>query len=81
MIRPAPKKVVARRLKKLRIRHKLTQVQVAAIAKCQQPTVCSWEAGKFRPSFDALVRLSRFYKVPVEDLAYVGSSEKAAPAA
>ncbi|MBI4911535.1 MAG: helix-turn-helix transcriptional regulator [Acidobacteria bacterium] len=53
------------RLRWLRKRRGLTQVEVAEALGCEQAMISSWEVGRTRPSAVALVALSREYKVSV----------------
>ena len=52
-------------LKQLRIEKNLTQEEFAKKIGYGYATVRYWESGVKKPSFDALIALSKFFNVPV----------------
>lgn len=55
-----------RQLRIIREQNKLKQQQVADALGISRSTYCSYETGRRSPDLDTLVRLSRFYNLPVE---------------
>jgi len=59
---------VSKRLKELRLSHKLTQADVAEQIHVSRPTYTEYELGKKRPSLETLVKLADLYKTSVDYL-------------
>ncbi|QVK16881.1 helix-turn-helix transcriptional regulator [Mycoplasmatota bacterium] len=55
-------------LKELRIKHKLTQKDLADILVITPQTVSKWELGTSIPNLDMLLSLSKLYKVSVDEI-------------
>ena len=53
-------------LKELRVRHDITQGQLADLCQVTQATVSMWEKSQREPSLMALQHLARVFNVPVE---------------
>ncbi len=51
-------------IRQLRHERNLTQQQLADAIGFSESMVRKWESGKKKPSFDAIVALSKFFKVP-----------------
>ena len=54
-----------RRLKIIRCQNKLKQYQVAEALGISRSTYCSYETGRRSIDLDTLVRLSKFYNLPI----------------
>lgn len=52
-------------LKAWREKRKLSQAQLATRLGVSQPSLSSWERGKYRPSILAAARITRVTRVPV----------------
>lgn len=62
------KSKTAQRIKELRKMHHLTQAMLAELINVKTATVSKWEGGFQEPGKDALLKMSRFFNVPVEYL-------------
>lgn len=58
----------ADRLRLLRKKHSLTQVQFAQKLNVANGTVAMWETGKREPDFDTILRIADFFHVSVDYL-------------
>jgi len=56
------------RIRQLRRKHSLTQLQVANAIGVARPAVTQWEAGTTRPRLEFLVPLAELFDVTVDDL-------------
>jgi len=54
---------------------KLTQKELAKHLQIADSTLSYWEIGKYEPDSEALLKLSRFFKVPI-DYILIGDFEK-----
>lgn len=54
----------------------LTQQQLADLVGCSRQTINSIEKGKFNPSIELVLKLSRELKVPVEEIFALVDEEK-----
>jgi len=63
------------RLKELRKEKGVRQVDVAKEMNVSQNTLSYWEQGKFRPTQDKLIELSKYYDVTIDYL--IGNSDNA----
>lgn len=61
------------RLKELRKRENITQVQFAKIFDISPGTIAMWETGKREPDIDTLIRIADYFNVSVDYL--LGKSE------
>ncbi len=57
---------ISRQLKNIRLQNKLTQQQLADALKITASAYCSYEIGRRTPDVDTIVKLSAFYKLPVD---------------
>ena len=57
----------AKQLKIIRCANKLKQYQVADALGISRSTYCSYETGRRNVEIETLSRLSRFYKLPIEN--------------
>ncbi|MGQ7344242.1 helix-turn-helix domain-containing protein [Streptococcus suis] len=57
------------RLKSLRLKAKLTQIEVAEKIGVSQPQYARWEAGKRKPSSETLQKFADFFGVSMDYLA------------
>ena len=55
-----------KRLRWLRQQQKLTQTQVAEATSITRGNICNYELDKFIPTGENLIRLSTFFKVPID---------------
>lgn len=55
-------------LKQLRESQKLSQINVGSELHVDRSTVSKWESGENRPPYEALIPLSRLYRVSIERL-------------
>lgn len=56
------------RLKELRTQKKLTQLQMAEILATSKSNISKYEAGSVEPNLETLVKISRYFDVPVDYL-------------
>lgn len=56
------------RLRELRKEKGLTQVQLAELMGCSQPTVCGWETGASMPMAVQLPKLAALFGCTIDDL-------------
>ncbi|MCL2628738.1 MAG: helix-turn-helix domain-containing protein [Oscillospiraceae bacterium] len=63
------------RIRELRKHMKLTQKELAKHLQIADSTLSYWEIGKYEPDSEALLKLSRFFKVPI-DYILIGDFEK-----
>ncbi len=56
----------AERLKELRLENNLTQEQLGIKVALTHTAISYWEAGKRMPSIEAVVILSKFFKVSLD---------------
>jgi transcriptional regulator with XRE-family HTH domain len=68
---------VGDRLKRLRVRRRMTLTGVAAMTGISKSTMSRLETGQRRPTLELLLALSRVYRVPLGDL--VGAPEEGDP--
>lgn len=59
---------MARKLKELRETQNLSQANVAWDLHVDRTTIAKWESGVNRPPLEALIPLSRLYRVSIERL-------------
>ncbi len=55
-------------LKKLRLQHKLLQSELADKLKTTQRKISYWESGKIEPDMKALVSISAYFRISIDDL-------------
>ena len=70
--------MLEQRLKELRKRENITQVQFAKIFDISAGTIAMWETGKREPSIDMLVKIANYFDVSVDYL--LGKTNKKTPA-
>lgn len=58
----------ARRLRKIRIKRKFTQQEVADFLNVSRSTYTYYETGKTEPSLENILKLSKLYKVSTDFL-------------
>ena len=56
------------RLREFRIRHRMTQADVAEELRTSRPLVASWEGGRVTPNTQSLMKLANLLECPVDDL-------------
>ncbi|MFX0132151.1 MAG: helix-turn-helix domain-containing protein [Candidatus Hodarchaeota archaeon] len=61
-------KIVGKNLKKLRVKKKLTQKEVAIALSTNQSRISEYEQGKYLKRIVFLKRLAKFYNVKVQSL-------------
>ena len=54
------------RIRELRKQMKMTQKELAKHLQIADSTLSYWETGKYEPDKEALMKLSRFFKVPID---------------
>ena len=54
------------RIRELRKQMNMTQKELANHLQIADSTLSYWEMGKYEPDNDALMKLSRFFKVPID---------------
>ena len=52
-------------IKKIRIKRKITQVDLAKVINVKQETISAYESGKAQPSCDALIKIADYLTLPV----------------
>lgn len=65
--------MLKQRLKELRKRENITQVQFANIFDISAGTIAMWETGKREPDIDTLIKIADYFNVSVDFL--LGKSE------
>ena len=63
------------KLKRLRKEQNLSQEDVAFFTGVARSTIAHYELGKRAPDFDAVVKLSQFFKVPLDYFATSGEDQ------
>ena len=58
----------AEKFKELRLEKKLSQEDISAIFQCKQSCISKWERGATEPSFDELIKISKFFKASTDYL-------------
>lgn len=53
-------------LKELRQEKKISQQKLAQIIGTNNSSVCDWECGRSEPSFDALVKICKYFDVSAD---------------
>jgi transcriptional regulator with XRE-family HTH domain len=61
------------RLKELRAEKGLTQAELASVLSLNQTAVGKYERGQLEPTFETLMKLSRFFEVSIDYL--IGNSD------
>lgn len=56
------------RLREFRIRHRMTQADVAEELRTSRPLVASWESGRVTPNTQSMVKLANLLGCPLGDL-------------
>lgn len=56
------------RMKELRARHGLTQEELADKLEVTRQTIIAIEAGRYNPSLELAFRISRAFRLPIEDI-------------
>ncbi len=64
----------AQRLKELRVKSGLTQMQFAEIFKISSGTIAMWETGKRAPDKDTIVKIANYFHVSTDYL--LGNEQK-----
>lgn len=64
----ANNKILAERLKELRIQNNLTQAKLAEFLNISQPAYAYYETGKKEPKIDTLEKLATLYKTSIDYL-------------
>ncbi len=60
--------MIGEKIKKLRIEHNLTQIELAEKIESQQPQVNRWESGKKFPSLPMLIKISKLFNISLDTL-------------
>jgi len=66
------------RVRRFRVRSKLTQKDLADAVEVTRQTIIAVEKGRYDPSLRLALRLARFFGVPVEDLFLYSTRELSA---
>lgn len=56
------------RLEKIRTEKGITQEELASILEVSRQTISSLENGRYNPSIILAFKLSRFFKLPIEEI-------------
>ncbi|MGO3018523.1 MAG: helix-turn-helix transcriptional regulator [Anaerococcus sp.] len=56
------------RLEKIRIEKGITQEELASVLEVSRQTISSLENGRYNPSIILAFKLSRFFKLPIEEI-------------
>ena len=54
-----------------RLKMKMTQSELGKLCGVSMQTVCDWEKGRHKPSFDTLMILCDLLKIPHEELKWL----------
>lgn len=65
------------RIKELRLRKELKQVELAEIIGMSQSSLSGYESGKIEPDQETLIRLSEFFDVSIDYLLGISELKKA----
>lgn len=60
--------IFSKNLRKLRKKNKLTQKELANYLNISQSTIAMYESGKREPDSNTLIKISKFFSVPIDDL-------------
>lgn len=55
-------------LKLLRTKNKLTQAELGKILNLSRSTISNYEAGKMQPSIEAIIEISKYFKITIDSL-------------
>ncbi|MEI6287530.1 MAG: helix-turn-helix transcriptional regulator [Bacillota bacterium] len=55
-------------LKKFRVQHAMTQVELSEILGVTQESISGWERNRFTPDYANLLRLARLYHTSIDSL-------------
>lgn len=55
-------------LEKVRKRKGINQGELARMVGCSQASICKFESGEMKPSFDTLVKLAQVLECSLDDL-------------
>ncbi|MEX2803824.1 helix-turn-helix transcriptional regulator [Streptococcus sp. H31] len=58
----------SQKLKELRLEANLSQKQIAYELGVSQQSYARWETGKHEPTLNTLKKVSKFFKIPIEEL-------------
>ena len=61
-------KTIGQRIRYLRMRHGITQKELAKALYVSEPTVSGWERGRTEPSIDFIVRLTALFQTSLNYL-------------
>lgn len=64
------------RLEELRIKHGLTQQELADRVEVSRQTIISLESGRYNPSILLAFRLARFFNLRIEDIFLYSDEEE-----
>jgi len=56
------------KLEKIRIEKGITQEELASVLEVSRQTISSLENGRYNPSIILAFKLSRFFKLPIEEI-------------
>lgn len=56
------------RLRTYRLKHDMTQAEMAKLINVEQPTVNNYEVGKIRPSKNTAIQIAKVMKIDVDEL-------------
>jgi putative transcriptional regulator len=56
------------RIKELRAKHGLTQEDLADKVEVTRQTIIAIESGKYNPSLDLAFKMSKIFKLPIEEI-------------
>lgn len=60
--------MIINRIKEYREKNKLTQEELASAIGVSRQTIIAMEKGNYEPSLGLALKLSRYFRVPVEEL-------------
>lgn len=66
---------IGKRLRKLRIKHNLTQNEVSILTGIKRSSIASYELNEQLPPVDKLIQLANLYKVSLDYLCGLDNSE------
>lgn len=56
------------RLRTYRLKHDMTQAEMAKLINVEQPTVNNYEVGKIRPSKNTAIQIAKVMRIDVDEL-------------
>jgi putative transcriptional regulator len=69
--------IIINQLSTIRLKHKITQEELAKAVGVTRQTIIAMEKGNYTPSVLLALKLAAFFKLPVEKIFYLNQDKKA----